>query len=110
MLLAIPLLPILVPVVFGLGYRPMVPSAQVMMVGAAVSSVFFWLNSFYYSSGQINLWAKAYGLYTGFVIGLGWLAIQRWGFFGLAGLVVVGKVLFTLGMVILTYKVTRDLE
>jgi len=110
MLLAIPFLPIVVPIAFGSGYSPMIPSAQVMMVGAAVSSVFFWLNSFYYSSGRINLWAKAYGLYTSFIIGLGWLVIQRWGFFGLAGLVVVGKVLFTLGMVILTYKVTRDLE
>jgi O-antigen/teichoic acid export membrane protein len=98
-LLSIPLLPIVVPVVFGPGYRPMLPGAQMMIIGAAVSVAFFWLNSFYYASGRIGQWTKAYGLYTALVILLAWLSIQQWGFSGMGILVGVGKMLFTLSMV-----------
>lgn len=102
LIVVIPFLPIFVPMAFGSGYSPMVPGVQIMLVGAAVSAVFFWLNSFYYASARIDLWAKAYGLYTAIVIGLAWVYIEPWGFTGLATVVAIGKVLFTLFMVILS--------
>jgi O-antigen/teichoic acid export membrane protein len=98
-LLTIPLLPIVVPLIFGPGYSAMVLGAQVMMAGAAVSAVFFWVHSSFYALGKIGPWTKAYSLYTALVIGLAWFCIARWGFTGLAGLVALGKVLFTLLMV-----------
>jgi O-antigen/teichoic acid export membrane protein len=76
----------------------MVTGTQIMMVGAAVSAVFFWLSSFYYASGRIALWTKAYGLYTVLIIGLGWIFIQQWGFVGFTMLITLGKILFTLLM------------
>jgi O-antigen/teichoic acid export membrane protein len=100
-LVTIVFLPICIPVVFGPAYGPMVLGAQVMMVGTAVSAVSFALTQFYFASGRIDLWTKAYGLYTTLVIGLGWLCIQRWGFFGLAGVVGLGKVLFAALLVVI---------
>jgi O-antigen/teichoic acid export membrane protein len=104
--LSIPLLPIAIPMVFGRAFSPMVPGAQMMMVGIAVSGVFFWLSSFYYASGRIDLWTKGYGIQTVLAIGLAWFCIQQWGFFGLAALVTVAKVLFLLVMVLIASSLT----
>jgi O-antigen/teichoic acid export membrane protein len=101
LILVTSLLPIFIPMVFGPSYSPMVTGAQIMMLGAAGSAVFFWLNSFYYASGRIVQWAKAYSLYTFLVIGLGWFCINQWGFVGMAAVIAVGKILFTSSMVIL---------
>jgi O-antigen/teichoic acid export membrane protein len=100
-LLTIVFIPILIPVVFGTAYSPMVVGAQVMMVGTAVSAASFLLTQFYFASGRIDLWTKAYGLYTALVIGLGAYCIQRWGFVGLANVVGLGKVLFTALLVVI---------
>jgi O-antigen/teichoic acid export membrane protein len=99
------LIPTLVPIVFGSVYSAMVPGVQIMMMGAAVSAVFFLLTWFCYASGRIDLWTKAYGLYAALVIGLGWLCIQAWGFFGLASLVGLAKVVFTIVLVVIFMKV-----
>jgi O-antigen/teichoic acid export membrane protein len=92
------LFPWLLPLLFGHDYRPAVPGVQVIMLGIAISAIFFWLNSFYYASKRINLWVSGYALYTILVIGLGWFVIKQWGFLGLSCLMTVGKVLFTLSM------------
>ena len=99
------LFPWLLPLLYGHGYRPVVLGAQVIMLGVAISAAFFWLNSFYYASGRVNLWVSGYALYTTLVIGLGWFVIKQWGFFGLACLVAVGKVLFMLSMLALISRV-----
>ena len=98
-LVGIPLVPFVVPLVFGAAYSPMVPGIQILMIGAAVGTVFFWLNSFYYAFGKISAWTKSYGVYTVFVMGLAWLCIQQWGFVGLTALMALGKVAFTVSMV-----------
>jgi len=107
MLLSVPLLPIVIPIAFSPAYNPMVLGTQVMTAAAAVSAVFFWLNSFYYASGRIGLWTKAYSLYTVFVVGLAWFCTQRWGFSGLASLVALGKVLFTVSMAVV-FVIARE--
>jgi len=93
--------PWLLPLLYGHDYHPAVLGAQIIMLGVAVSALFFWLNSFYYASGRINLWVSSYALYIMLVIGLGWFAIKQWGFLGLACLVAIGKVLFTILMFML---------
>lgn len=98
LLLIVPLLPIMVPVLFGSSYEPMILGVQIMMVASVVGIVFFWLLQFYYASGRIALWTKGYAIYTTIVIGLGWFCIRRWGFSGLAILVSMSKLVFTLVM------------
>lgn len=105
LVLVIPVLPVLVPWVFGPKYRPMIPGAQVLLLSAALSAVFFWLNSFYYACGGISLWVKGYAIYTLLVIGLSWVTIRDGGFLGLAWLVTMGEILFTLLMLALLKQV-----
>ncbi len=107
LLAAIPFFPVFLPMMFGPSYSSMVSGAQIMMVGTAVGAMFFWLNSFYYASGGISNWTKVYAIYAALVIGLGWFCIQRWGFTGLAAVIAIGKVLFTLFMVILSMVLRR---
>jgi len=96
----IPMLPVIVPALFGPSYKPMVPGAQLMMVGAAVAAAFFWLDAFYFASGKIGRWTRAYGLYATLVVVLAWACIGRWGFVGLAVLLTVARVAFTLSMAV----------
>jgi O-antigen/teichoic acid export membrane protein len=96
----IPLLPLVVPPVFGTDFGAMVFGTQIMMLGAVISAVFFWLTSFYYASGRIDSWTKAYAVYMALVTGLTWLVVQRWGFSGVAVLVGLGKATFAASMVV----------
>jgi O-antigen/teichoic acid export membrane protein len=96
--LMIPFLPWIVPLLFGEGYRPMVPGAQIMFVAAAVTALFFWLNSYYYATGRVGTWTRGFALYTVLVLGLGWPSIHWWGFIGMAAVFAVGKICFSLLM------------
>jgi O-antigen/teichoic acid export membrane protein len=107
-LLTIPFLPMIVPIVFGAHYAPMVPGVQIMMAGAAVSAIFFWLNSFYYASANVSLWTIGYALQTIIVIGMAWIFVGRWGFPGMAVLSAAGKVAFTLTMTVVFYKLASS--
>ncbi len=101
LLLSLPLYPIVIPLVFGARYAPMVHGVQLMMAGAAVSAIFFWLNSAYYASAHLNLWTLGYALQTGVVIGLAWFIVRAWGFSGMALLAAVGKAGFILAMLLM---------
>jgi len=103
-LFIVPLLSITVPIILGPNYTGMVLGAQVMVVGAAISAMFFWLIQFYYISGNVGLWTKLYGFYTGLTIALGWLVIQHGGFLGLAFLVTAGKILFLLVSLVISFR------
>jgi O-antigen/teichoic acid export membrane protein len=97
-LLMILCIPLLVSTFFGPGYAGMVHGTQVMLGGAAISAVFFWLVHFYYASGRVALWSKMYGIYTLFVIGLGWFFIHSWGFTSFAWLISLAKATQTVFM------------
>jgi O-antigen/teichoic acid export membrane protein len=103
-LFTIPFYPILVPLLFGAHYAPMAGGVQIMMAGAAVSAMFFWLNSFYYASANLSFWTVGYALQSIFVVGLAWIFVQRWGFSGMASLVAFGKIAFTLAMIGVFYR------
>jgi O-antigen/teichoic acid export membrane protein len=108
LILMIPLLPFLVILLFGSNYQPIITGAQVMMLSAAISTIFFWLSPFYYASGRISLWVKGYTLQAGLLTGLGWFIIQHWGFMGLAWLTASGQVLFTVLMLALCPHIKMD--
>jgi O-antigen/teichoic acid export membrane protein len=97
-LASIPLLPFLVPFVFGDAYRPMVFGTQVMIVGVSVSVVFFYLAPAYYAVGKIGFWAKRNILYALLVVGIGWPVTLKWGFSGMATVVGLGNAVFNLLM------------
>jgi O-antigen/teichoic acid export membrane protein len=101
MALTVPFLPALVPVIFGPSYVPMVFGAQMMMLSVAIGALFFWLSAFYYASGKIAFWSKAYGVYSAVFLGLSWWCIREWGFIGVAGLIAIGKPAFAVTMAII---------
>ncbi len=101
LLLSVPLLPILVPLVFGAAYAPMVRGAQILMMSAAVSAVVFWLSPLYYASGALGLWTKAQAVYTAAMLVLAWVAIRQWGFLGAVGVLGAGRTLFTIVMALM---------
>ncbi len=103
MVAVVPVLPILVPLIFGGAYAPAAPLAQTMFLGTAVGVVFFWLNSLYYALGKIRTWTVGYAFYTLAVVVASWFTIQWWGARGLAGLMAVGEALFTLAMVVFVF-------
>ena len=103
-------LPVVVPLAFGSVYRPVVPGAQVMIVGVSIGTMFFWLHAFYYASGSVKLWVKGYACYTTLVIALGWFAIRETGFLGLAILVAGGRIVFTSSMLALLPSVMGKRE
>jgi len=108
-LLVIPLLPFLILLTFGPAYNPMIPAAQLMMIGVAISTIFFWLNSYYFASGQFALLTKAYFLYTCLIIGGGWIIIQSWGFLGMVILFVFLKIILIFSMVVMSANFSKSL-
>jgi O-antigen/teichoic acid export membrane protein len=94
LLSSIPLLPIAVPLAFGDAYKPMVLGAQLMMAGAAVSIIFFYLAPAYYAAGRFGFWAKTYGVQVILVVAVALAVVRPWGFSGVAGVVGLGNALF----------------
>ena len=86
------LLPWLLPLVLGEGYRRMVGGAQMLLLAAAVDAPFFWLYPYYYASARVSVWTKAFAVYTGYVLLLGSLAALHWGFVGMTAAFATGKV------------------
>jgi len=107
-LLSLPFFPILIPLVFGPHYAAMVRGAQIMMAGAAISALFFWLNSIYYASANLNIWTLGCAVQTIFVIGLAWFVGGYWGFAGMALLTAVGKAGFTVAMLLVFTRLVAD--
>lgn len=93
-LVTVPLLPLAIPIVFGESYRGMTAGTQVLVVGAAVSATFFWLQSYYYASGRVRTWALAYGALALLTVGAGWPVAREYGFIGLAIVVATARVAF----------------
>jgi O-antigen/teichoic acid export membrane protein len=86
-------LPWLLPIVLGEGYRGMVAGAQMLLLAAAVEALFFWLYPYYYASGRVSAWTKAFAVHTGWVLLLGSLATLQWGFAGMAAALGIGKII-----------------
>lgn len=93
-LAVIPLLPMVVPLAFTRVYLPIVPGTQLMLVGAAIGSLLFWLKPLYYSANLVNAWATGYGAYQVALLGAVWFAAARFGFVGVAAATALGDAMF----------------
>jgi O-antigen/teichoic acid export membrane protein len=91
-LLALPFVPLVIPLLFGHSFAPMTPGLQMMLFGVAISSLFFWRNPYYFAAGKIRLLAQTFGVYALAVAMFGWVVADWWGFVGIAGLLTTGNV------------------
>ena len=97
-LLLVPALPFVVPLVFGEEYQPMVPGAQVLLLGGAAGALFFWLVPYHYATGRVAFWTKRFAVYTALALGFGLVSVQWWGFWGIAIVFGVGRITFSVWM------------
>jgi len=83
-LLAIPLVPFILPTLFGEAYRPAVVASQILLIASAIRITFFWLRPVYMAQGRIRHWI----LISTAGVTLSVLAypamIWRWGYIGLS--------------------------
>lgn len=86
------LLPVLVPILFGEEYVPMVFGTQMMLVAVALRALVFWLEPAFYAAGAIKLWARLHLVQAMLILGCGWPLVAYFGFFG-------GAIAFALGMI-----------
>jgi O-antigen/teichoic acid export membrane protein len=100
---AIALLPALVLIGLGRDYTGMIAGTEMLLVGTAASTAFFFVAPCLYSTGRIKKWVVASGIYAlGALAGSSLLADQG-GYFAVATLVGIGLALLniTLGLPIL---------
>ena len=90
--------PVLIPLVFGEEYRPMVLGAQLLMVGIAVSTVFFYLIQFFYATGYVATWTKFLAAEAILVVVLCVPAAKIHGFLGVAVVIAAGTAILNLVM------------
>jgi O-antigen/teichoic acid export membrane protein len=84
------LLPGFVLIALGHRFMGMVPGAEMLLVGTAVSTAFFFLIPYFYSSGQIRKWVVAYGIYALAALGISAFVTRPGGFFAVAAVVGIG--------------------
>jgi O-antigen/teichoic acid export membrane protein len=102
-LLAAAVAPLVVPFVFGAKFAGAVPGVQLLLLGSAAGSVFFWLKSVYYAAGETKRWALSYAPFALAALGLGWIATVRAGFVGMAAVNAAVDTAFVLTMTLLAY-------
>lgn len=103
----IPVLPIVIPFIFGKNFSPMVTGAQILLFAEAAKSFFFWLGPYYYTLGKFGTWSKGYALYTTIFLVLSWICVPVLGFWGIAIIQAIGEVVFLSSMtyVALRYRI-----
>jgi O-antigen/teichoic acid export membrane protein len=105
-------LPLVVPLVFGSDYTPMVLGAEVMLLGIAVSTALFFVTPALYAQGRVRTWVLANGGYATLTLGIGAAAAASHGFLAFALLTGLGMVAMNIVLVILvtrgTSKEARD--
>lgn len=91
--LAALLMPYAIPLAFGASYEFVTSGVQILLGVLALNTMFFWLNSYYYASGQVGYLIRMHCVYGVAVLGLSWWVIEMWGFLGIVALIAAGKVL-----------------
>lgn len=107
LIIGIILMPIIVLLIFGEKYNPVIPLVQIMLCGYVISGIFFWVESFYYASKQIKLWTQIYSAFAILIILFSWFFITIWGSLGMVVLVTVGKAMCILIAVKIVYGQTK---
>ena len=107
LLMAVFLLPTLVPFVFGLAYYGAILGAQVLIGGGVFGLLFFWVTPAYFANDQVDVFTKRFTVYVGITAAVLWLCVERWGFLGLAGTLAVGRAVFYSAMAVLMLRQLR---
>jgi O-antigen/teichoic acid export membrane protein len=110
------LLPALIFIGLGRQYMGMIAGTEMLLVGTAASTAFFFVMPYLYSTGRIKKWVVPFGIYALVVLAASSLLAEQGGFFAVASLVGIGLGLLniTLGVPILRQTrrmtVSEDVE
>jgi O-antigen/teichoic acid export membrane protein len=78
------ILPFVLPSLVGIRYAPAAAAAQILLVGSAVYSAFFWLRPVFLACGWIRQWMTCFALFA-FCNLIGWLVIvPKEGYLGMS--------------------------
>jgi O-antigen/teichoic acid export membrane protein len=90
--------PVLLPAVLGARYAPIVLGSQILLTGALVSALLFWVQPFYLSYGRVGDWTTALAGDTILVLGLAFVVVPWTGWIGLCGLMAINRGVFRSAM------------
>lgn len=93
--------PLAISSLFGQDYAGMQSGLRWMLLGAAVSVIFFVLNPAYFAMGGVRPWVMGYSMYALATVVLGMWAASSEGFTGFAAVFACATGLFNLAMAIL---------
>jgi O-antigen/teichoic acid export membrane protein len=99
-------LPLVVPLVFGSRYTPMLLGAEVMLLGIAVSTALFFVTPALYAQGRVRTWVLANGAYAALTLGIGAAAARSHGFLAFALLTGLGMVAMNIFLAALVTRAT----
>jgi O-antigen/teichoic acid export membrane protein len=102
-LIAMALVPALVLIGLGRQYTAMIAGTEMLLVGTAASTAFFFVMPCLYSTGRVKKWVVASGIYAIGALAASSLLAEQGGFFAVATFVGIGLALLniTLGVPIL---------
>jgi len=84
----------ILPLLFGARYSEAIPATQIMLIGTAVSSYFFWVEPYYFSLGAFKPWALQYAGINLFAAAMMVAAVHLPGIIPLAIIAVLAKISF----------------
>ena len=93
---AMALLPAVILVGLGQGYSDMILGTEVLLIGTAVSALFFFVTPYFFSTGRIRTWVAGYGTYAMLSLLVGTLLSEAGGFFAFAAVVGLGLALLNI--------------
>lgn len=88
------LLPDLIPLVFGSDYQGVVLPAQIMILGASVDSILFWVHPCYYATKRVGVLTQAFAVYVVGAMVAVWLLIGDLGLTGVVTIIVSGRLAY----------------
>jgi O-antigen/teichoic acid export membrane protein len=97
------LLPGIVFIGLGRRYNGMIAGSELLLVGTAVSTAFFFLTPYLYSTARVKAWVVSYALYAFVALGASSLLAGPGGFVAVAAVIGIGFAMLnaTLGLPIL---------
>lgn len=92
------LLPAIMVPLFGSRYQEAIVPAQVMMLGVALCSIFFWVVPCYYSVKKVGALTKAFAAYVAFALIAVWFSLGSFGLLGMVTILAVSRFAYLLVM------------
>jgi O-antigen/teichoic acid export membrane protein len=83
--------PYLLPFVLGARYAPIVLGSQILLAGAFVGALLFWVQPFYLSYGRVGEWTRVMAVDTLLVLTLAFVVVPWGGWIALCGLIAINR-------------------